>query len=134
MYEEFVLPCHRRLFEAFSKGGPNSVHLCGDATRHFPMLQKELNIQSFDTGFPVDFAWLRSTLGPDAEILGGPSVPFLEVANADETLEETKRILESGIMEGGRFILREGNNLSPGVPLENVAAMYRAAKTLGRYD
>lgn len=133
MYEEFVLPLHRRLLEAFSLGGPNGVHLCGDATRHFPLLRDQLNIQSFDTGFPVDFAWLRRTLGPDVEILGGPSVPFLQSATPDETLAESKRILESGIMEGGRFILREGNNLSPDVPLANVAEMYQAAKTWGRY-
>lgn len=133
MYKEFVLPLHRRILDAFSLGGPNSVHLCGDATRHFPMLRDELNIQSFDTGFPVDFAWLRKALGPDAEVLGGPSVPFLQTASPEETLAESRRILESGIMEGGRFILREGNNLSPDVPLENVAAMYQAAKTWGRY-
>lgn len=133
MYEEFILPRHQRILDAFSLGGPNSVHLCGDATRHFPMLSERLNIKSFDTGFPVDFGWVRSVLGPEAEILGGPSIPFLKLATADETLAESRRILESGIMEGGRFILREGNNLSPDVPLDNVAAMYQAAKTWGRY-
>jgi uroporphyrinogen-III decarboxylase len=133
MYEEMILPRHRRLMEAFSKGGPNSIHLCGDATRHFPMLKRELNIQSFDTGFPVDFTWLRRELGPETEILGGPSVPFLQNATPQETLDESNRILQSGIMEGGKFILREGNNLSPEITAENVAAMYEAAKTTGRY-
>jgi len=133
MYEEFILPLHRRILDAFSIGGPNSVHLCGDATRHFPMLSEKLNIKSFDTGFPVDFAWLRSTLGPDVEILGGPSVPFLQSATVEQTLAESKRILQSGIKDGGRFILREGNNLSPDVPLANIEAMYLAAKTWGRY-
>ncbi len=134
MYEEFILPLHRRILDAFSLGGPNSVHLCGDATRHFPMLSEKLNIKSFDTGFPVDFTWLRSALGPDVEILGGPSIPFLKTATLEETLAESKRILESGITQGGRFILREGNNLSPDIPLENIEAMYLAAKTFGRYD
>lgn len=134
MYEEFILPLHRRILDAFSLGGPNSVHLCGDATRHFPMLSEKLNIMSFDTGFPVDFSWLRSVLGPEVEILGGPSIPYLKTATVEETLAESKRILESGIMKGGRFILREGNNLSPDIPFENIEAMYLAAKTFGRYD
>lgn len=47
-YREFVLPYHRRLIAAFSKGGPNSIHLCGAAQRHFVTLQRELNIQSFE--------------------------------------------------------------------------------------
>jgi len=46
---------------------------------------------------------------------------------------EVRRILASGIMRGGRFVLREGNNLPPGVPVENVAAMYETAKEYGRY-
>src|SRR5581483_2935932 len=37
---------------------------------------------------------------------------------------ETRRILQSGVLEGGLFILREGNNLAPGTPLENIEAMY----------
>jgi uroporphyrinogen-III decarboxylase len=37
-------------------------------------------------------------------------------------------------MEGGKFILREGNNLAPFTPLENLWAMYETAKEYGRYD
>lgn len=133
MVDEFILPRHRRLIEELSQGGPNSIHLCGDATRHFPMLKEKLNIQSFDTGFPVDFSTLRTTLGPDVEILGGPSVPFLDTSCVEEIAGESKRILESGIMDGGRFIMREGNNLSPTIGPEKVAAMYAATKSWGRY-
>jgi uroporphyrinogen-III decarboxylase len=37
-------------------------------------------------------------------------------------------------MRGGKFILREGNNLAPGTPIENVAAMYEACKKFGPYE
>ncbi|MGC8834051.1 MAG: uroporphyrinogen decarboxylase family protein [Armatimonadota bacterium] len=134
LYQKLVFPFHKRLVEAFSEGGPNSVHLCGDATRHFLFMRDNLNIQSFDTGYPVDFAWLRRALGPDVEILGGPSVVFLASASPSEVRREVKRILSSGIMEGGRFILREGNNMPPDVPLENIAAVYEAGKEFGRYS
>jgi len=133
-YAEFVLPCHRRMIETFSSGGPNSIHLCGDATRHFPFLKRELNIKSFDTGFPVDFGRLRTEVGEDVEILGGPSVPFLAQASPEEVQIETRRILDSGIKKGGRFILREGNNLAPEITPENVAAMYEACRQWGKYE
>lgn len=132
-YREMILPYHRKLVDTFSEGGPNSIHLCGDATRHFPMLQKELNIQAYDTGFPVDFSWLRQTLGPDVTIHGGPSVALLRESSPESVRKLVKQILGSGIMQGGRFILREGNNLAPGVPLENLWAMYNACREFGRY-
>jgi len=132
-YKELVLPFHRCLVDELTGGGPISIHLCGDSTRHFKLLRDELNIQAFDTGFPVDFAWLRQELGPDVQIQGGPSVPFLQSATPDEVREEVRRILSTGIMEGGRFVLREGNNMAPEVPLENIRALYAAGKEFGRY-
>jgi len=132
-YREFVLPHHRRLLDTFGEGGPHSIHLCGDAQRHFPILQQELNIQSFDTGFPIDFGWVRRVLGPEVWIQGGPSIQLLLLGTPDEVTEETRRILASGVTEGKRFMLREGNNLAPRTPLANLDAFYQAALTFGRY-
>lgn len=132
-YEEFVLPYHRRIVEEFSNGGPISIHLCGDATRHFKFLRDTLNVYSFDTGFPVDFGWLRKELGPDVQIAGGPTIMLLKSGTSVEVRQEVKRICRSGIMEGGRFILREANNLAPCTPIENIEAMYSAGKEFGRY-
>jgi uroporphyrinogen-III decarboxylase len=137
MYRDLVLPAHARWYDAIATGtaaeGRRSIHLCGDATRHFPVLNKELGVTSFDTGFPVDFGALRRTLGPTVEILGGPTVMVLREGRADDCARETRRILESGVMDGGRFILREGNNLPPCVPLANLEAVYSACLEYGRY-
>ena len=92
-----------------------------------------MNIHSFDTGFPVDFASLRAEVGPDVEIKGGPSIMALKNGTPESITQEVKRICESGIMEGKRFVLREGNNLAPCTPIENAAAMYEAGKQFGRY-
>ena len=133
VYKELVLSYHRRLVETFSEGGPNSIHLCGDSTHHFPFLSEALNIKSFDTGYPIDFAWVREQVGSKVNINGGPSVPFLQTHTPDEVRAEVRRILTSGVMEGGRFVLREGNNLAPGIPLENLWAMYDTVKEYGVY-
>ena len=133
LYREMVMPHHRRFYDTFITDRPRGIHLCGDATRHFKTLRDELKIQSFDTGFPVDFAWLRKELGPDVEILGGPPVSLLLHGTPEQVYEVSKAILLSGIKEGGRFVLREGNNLPPRVPVENLGAMYRAALDHGWY-
>lgn len=134
MYREFVLPCHKRLREALCTAAVGGrIHLCGDSTRHFETIRDELGIRSFDTGFPIDHGKLRQELGPEIEILGGPHVELLRSAPPQEVHAAARRILESGIKHGGRFVLREGNNLAPGTPLENIRALYQAAQDYGRY-
>lgn len=132
-YSERVLPRHRRLVAELGDGTPGGIHLCGNAVHLLPTIAEKLNVRSFDTGFPIDLGALRAALGPGAEILGGPSVPMLRSAAPEEVRCETRGILASGVMEGGRFILREGNNLAPGTPLENLQAMYDTVREFGRY-
>ncbi len=133
-YREHVLPLHARLFDRFGTAHGRSIHLCGDATRHFPLIRDELGVASFDTGYPVDFGALRRQLGPDVQLYGGPPAPFLAVATPDQVRQSTRDVLTTGVMQGGRFVLREGNNLAPGTPRENVAAMYETVRAVGRYD
>ncbi len=134
LYRELVMPHHRRWYEETgSASGERMIHLCGDATRYFPLLKDELGITSFDTGFPVDFTWLRDVLGPAVEVRGGVEVGLLLNGSCEQVYARARDILQSGIMEGGRFILKEANNLPPNVPWENLAAMYKAAFDFGRY-
>ncbi len=133
MLREFIIPAHRKLIRALTTADRVSIHLCGNATRHFKTLRDELGCYSFDTGFPVDFAWLREEVGPEVEIKGGPRVTLLRSGTPEEIATEVKRILESGVTEGGRFILREANDLAPGTPLANLDAMYDAGRRYGAY-
>ncbi len=137
MYRDLVLPVHARCYDATNSlsaaDGQRCIHLCGDATRHFPVINRELGVTSFDTGFPVDFGQLRQALGPAVEISGGPSIMILREGTPDSCARETRRILETGIMQGGRFILREGNNLPPCVPMANLEAVYNTCREFGNY-
>ncbi len=137
MYEEVVLPAHELWYSETSTSTRETknrgIHLCGDATRHFRMLKEKLGIYAFDTGFPVDHGWLRSVLGPDVTISGGPQVDIMCNGTATECYDVTRDILQSDVMEGGRFSLREGNNLPPCVPIENLQAVYRACLDHGWY-
>ncbi len=133
LYRQFILPRHKRLVAAFSKKGPNSVHLCGDSSRHFKTLRDELNIKTFDTGFPIDLARITQELGPEVRLQGGIHVTTLRDAAPAAVREECRRILLSGVKENKRFVFREGNNLAPHTPLENLRAMRDAVKEYGVY-
>jgi len=71
-------------------------------------------------------------MGSEVLLLGGPAAPLFVEQHPGALLAETERILNSGILEGGRFILREGNNLPPCSPLENCEAFYQLGRQLGR--
>ncbi len=136
-YEKWILPWHELYYSQSYDSTPASfsrhIHLCGDATRHFKLIRDRLGVFSFDTGFPVDHGALRRELGPDIEISGGPVVSLLQAGSPDACAAEALRILKSGIMTGGRFILQEANNLPPCVPVENLAAVYAICQDAGRY-
>ncbi len=137
MLEDLVLPAHALWYDRMSTTTPadrrRSLHCCGDGTRHFKTIADILGVSAFDTGFPVDHGALRRELGPEVHIAGGPAVPLFLSGTPEALFEETRRILTSGIKEGRRFGLREGNNLPPRVPLENLHAVYQACLAYGAY-
>lgn len=134
MYKEFVLPFHRKLVAALENGREgNGIHLCGDATRHFMTIRDELNVTEFDTGFPVKHGELVRQLGPDIRVNGGPHVELLRNAAEHEIDIEVKRIIDEVKDHTKKFVFREGNNLAPYTPIENITAMYNACRKYGRY-
>jgi len=133
LYREKVLPYHRQYYEALFGAGPHSIHLCGNVQRHLPILVKELNVKSFDTGFPINWRTLRDEVGDDVEIQGGVPVHNLLNDTPAEIERLTREILSSGIMRGGKIILKEANDLPPRVPLANLWAMYETGRQYGKY-
>ena len=138
MYAELVLPVHAFWYDQSSTSTVanrrRSIHLCGDATRHFPLIATRLGVSAFDTGFPVDHGALRRALGPDVEISGGPRVAVLERGTPEACAAATREILGSGIKTGRRFILQEANNLPPRIPLANLEAVYETCLAYGGHS
>jgi hypothetical protein len=126
--KKHVLPYYSLLKSSLTDSETVKIHLCGDATRHFKTLRDEIGAYEFDTGFPVDFSWLRQELGSNVTVWGGPNVMLLNKGTPQEVRQETLCILNSGICEGGKFVLREANNLPPYTPLENLKSMYETAR------
>lgn len=53
--------------------------------------------------------------------------------STDAVRAEVRRILGSGIMRGGKFVMKEANNMPPCTPEENIRAMYEATREFGQY-
>lgn len=82
---------------------------------------------NIETGFPIDFSQVRKELRPEVTIHGEPIVMVLRDGRRDKVQVETRCILKSGIMEVGRLILREGNNLAPHTSFTYQDAMHQRA-------
>ncbi len=130
-FQQFVAPYMKRLYDEFSDGSGISIHLCGNATHHFPYLKEEFHAKSFDTGFPVDHGRLRRELGPEVQIFGGPTIMLVKEGSLEKIDAEVRRICESGVLDGGKFVLIAANNLAPNTPVENIKALYGAGKKYG---
>ena len=131
-YIRFVLPFHKQILNELTTGEqPNIIHLCGDATRHFSTIAKELNADYFDTGFPVDHCEIVKELGNEVTVAGGVHVDLLHSGTVAEIVGETRRILEAVKPYSRRFIIKEANNLTPGTAPEHLLAMYQAVKKYG---
>jgi uroporphyrinogen-III decarboxylase len=134
LYRDVVLPSHKRLVGTFSRNTrPNSIHLCGRVRQHLKTVRDELNVGTFDLGFPTDLGWARRELGQKVHLIGNIS-PALLLDGPREAIEaEVKRILASGVAVGGyNYTLQDGNNVAPGTPLENMGAFYDAGIKYGR--
>ncbi|MCM8832405.1 MAG: uroporphyrinogen decarboxylase family protein [Candidatus Omnitrophica bacterium] len=134
MYKKFVMPYHIKLLNEFSKGGPNSIHICGKVQRHLKTLKQELNIKTFDLGYPVDLGKARQELGEDVLLIGNISPILLKNGPCEKIREEVKKLCNSGVMKGKKFILHDGNNCAPQTPVLHFETMYEAGKEFGKYN
>ena len=133
MYKKYVLPYQKRIFDALAGGKKCGVHLCGNSMHLFEGLVRDLPINALDTGFPIDHGKLRKMVGPDITLYTGPTIMLLQNGSEDAVRAEVKRILETGITEGGKYVMIAANNMAPRTPVQNIRAMYEALQEYGRY-
>ena len=132
MDEQFVLPHHKRMVDEF-RGEKNLIHLCGDPAHLFPTIVEHLGISVFDLGFPTDMGEARRQLGPDITLIGNIAPSLLLSGPPAAIREAVRQLCSSGVMEGGRFILHDGNNCVPLTPVAHFREMYEAGKKFGLY-
>lgn len=135
LYRRFVLPYHRRILQTFTTGKrSNFIHLCGRVQHLLKTIKDELNIGTFELGFPVDLGQARRELGQEIHLIGNVN-PAIILNGPEERIErEVKKVFESGVAVGGcNFTLSDGNQIAPRTPLNHLYAFYNAGLRYGRY-
>jgi MtaA/CmuA family methyltransferase len=120
MYERFVLPFEKRLFDAIHEAGALvKLHICGDIGKSIGLMAKSgCDILDVDWMVPLDRS--RTVVGPNVTLCGNfdPSAILLQ-STAQEVAQAARRCIEMG---GPRFILQPGCEVPPGTPEQNIRA------------
>ncbi len=124
MYEELVFPREKRLVSALrDAGGLVRLHICGDITRHLPIIAR-LGVDMLDLDSMVDMEKAREAMGTGT-VLTGNLNPVSAVMQG--TPEEIVRGLKSIYARiGDPYMTGAGCEVPPGTPNENLKALCEA--------
>lgn len=138
LYRELLKPRHKRYFDTVRKHTSAFIHFhcCGSIYKLLPDL---IDI-GVDVIHPVqvaakdmDSSKLAADFGDRLSFWGGIDTQFvLPKGSTDDVKTEVRRRIRD-FAPGGGYILGAVHNIQPDVPLENILAMYEAAREYGKY-
>lgn len=134
MYREYFKPRHQQMWHRAKKLADVKVmlHCCGGVRELLP----DLIDAGLDTINPVQTTargmepeGLKKDFGKDIVFWGGgcDTQQILPNGTAEEVYQHTKEQLEI-MSSGGGFVFQQIHNILPGVPPENILAMFEAVK------
>jgi uroporphyrinogen decarboxylase len=137
-FDANILPYEKRLVDAIHETGTFTVyHNCGRAVSLLPSYRL-LGMTAWETVAESpqgdnDLAQAKQMVGERITLIGNlDQVNFLKTASPAEVEERTRNLVTIG-KPGGRYIFACSDYLEPNTPHENISAMIKAAKLVGRY-
>jgi MtaA/CmuA family methyltransferase len=128
MYEEFAMPCEKRIIdEAHSLGLAHVLHICGDTTAILELIV-ETGADGLELDYQTDTVRAHEVCKDRICFVGNidPS-GILALGTVADVERETRALLEI-FSDTPRFILNAGCALPPDTPPENLKAMIRLAR------
>jgi uroporphyrinogen-III decarboxylase len=131
LYRTFLLPLQKRMKAHF--GGYTTFHADAKADHILPIVAEELGIDDFSGfGFADDRELVARLFGGKVVLSGNINPMNLESGTRETIMEECRNALEHFAPLGG-FFLKDGDNIPPATPLENINLLHEAAVRYGRY-
>ncbi|MBI2940598.1 MAG: hypothetical protein HYY04_09195 [Chloroflexi bacterium] len=128
-FAAFVLPYYERVYQAFP--GRRGLHMCGRIGHLLDILAGELRIDALNGfGDVLDRQLLATRMGGRALLIGGVKIATLLAGPPEAIAADCRDALETLAPPGG-YVLQDGNNVSPGTPLEHLAVLKQASEDYG---
>lgn len=138
-YRDVVRPRQQKIIDVIKKKSQCKIwyHTCGDCSAYIPdLIDMGIDIlnpvQINTTG--MDPKQLKALYGKDLVFWGGgiDSQRILPFASPQQIRNEVKKNLDI-FKPGGGYVFNNVHNIQPGVPPENIIALYEAAYEFGSY-
>ena len=130
MYEELVLPMHKKLFERMeSRGIRGRLHMCGNTLRILPY-SCGCGARIIDIDHAVDMSKALDIVG-DSCILNGNIDPVSDVYSCDAQQTYDAMMERARQAAGRRAMFMPGCELPTDTPIANVKAIARALRDIG---
>lgn len=137
LYRRLIKPYHIRMVQAVKRfNKPLLLHSCGSVTAFIP----DFIEAGFDVLHPIqvsakdmDSARLKREFGRDIAFWGGVDTQRVLPRGAPEDVREEVRRRIADLGPGGGYVLGAVHNIQAEVPVENMLAMFEAAREFGRY-
>lgn len=133
MFSKFARPYQQRLVKDLAADEIFTViHVCGNTSSILGQFA-EYPWCGFELDYKTDSAQAKATAGAGHVLLGNIDPSGIIGRGQAEKVREAAKELIRIWKPGGRFILNAGCAIPPGTPPENIHALVRAAKDVGRY-
>jgi uroporphyrinogen decarboxylase len=133
---ELVAPYLKRIVdEAHRWGLPYIKHGDGDLRTHLPVLVDEVGIDGLHAIEPdanMDIGALKRHYGTRLALLGNLDCGLLARGTPEQIAAQVRTLMRE-LASGGGYVFSTSNSVLMDVPLENLHAMLRAARTYGTY-
>jgi len=122
-FEEFVLPCYKKILKPTPC--PVILHICGNTNAILPLI-KNCGAIGFSFDSMVDVSYARRILGEEMSLVGNISATdILVFGSKEEVRQETEKVIRDGI-----DVVAASCGFAPQTPLENLKEMIRTARTV----
>lgn len=134
-FREFAFPYLRELVAAIRQltGSAPSLHICGNTTKIWQdMVATGAGILSLDD--TIDLAAAKKAVGEEVTLFGNVKpTATMYLGTPKDVRQDARECLAKGYDNPKGYILSLGCGLPMGAPVENIQALFQAAREFGRY-
>jgi uroporphyrinogen decarboxylase len=137
LYRRLIKPYHGRMVQTIKRfGKPVLLHSCGSVAAFIPDFI-EVGLDALHpiqvSAKDMESAKLKREFGRDITFWGGVDTQrVLPLGTPQEVREEVRRRI-ADLGPGGGYVLGAVHNIQAEVPVDNILAMFEAAREFGRY-
>ncbi len=125
-YEQFAEPYLRRIFDEFD--GLIRIYHNDTPCEHLYAKLADANFDVFNFTHKTDIARVKELMGHRVALMGNVDPLNIGVRGTAAEMEQAATACLDKAAPGGGLILSVGGGISPGMPVENVDALVRAAR------